>query len=235
MSDFANALAELLTKMDQKLDALEKQQRELDSKLERYSAFIVKKLNETSETICNTQTAQLKLFDDGMRKMGQQLDVMERLVAGRTDPDAVNDPVMAKLTETSDALQHTVERSINLISYHSAQIEKTLAAAAQAASEKADEEAARAEALSRKLSFEFEHLHDELLTNHEIIEKTDAVPENPQAVPEELEAFPENPDGNYENPEIEVFENPEAFPDNPEAYPENPEPSFENPEPVIET
>ena len=235
MSDFANALAELMTKMDQKLDALEKSQKELDGKLERYSAFIVKKLNETSETICNTQTAQLKLFDESMRKMGQQLDVMERLVAGRTDPDAVNDPVMAKLTEASDALQHTVERSINLISYHSAQIEKTLAEAAQAASEKAEAEAERADALSRKLSLAFEHLYDELLTNQEMIEKPDAVPENPQTVPEELDAFPENPEGSYENPEIRVFENPEAFPDNPEAYPENPEAAFEKPEPVIET
>lgn len=183
MSEFANALADLLTKMDKKLDALAEQQKALDAKLERYSAFLVKKMNDTAETLTNVQTAQAKLVSDEIGRMGHQMDAMERQIAGRLSPDEKNDAVMAKLNETAESLHHSVERSINLIGYHGRTIEQSLAAQA--------EQLARAEALW--------------------IVRADAVPENPDAVLENPEiAVFENPEAVLDTPPDVQVENPDA-------------------------
>lgn len=183
MSEFANALAELLTQMDKKLDALAEQQKALDAKLERYSAFLVKKMNDTAETLTNVQTAQAKLVSDEISKMGHQMDAMERQIAGRLSPAETNDAVLQKLNETAESLHHSVERSINLIGYHGRTIEQSLAAQA--------EQLARAEALW--------------------IDRADAVPENPDAVLENPEiAVFENPDAALITPPDVKVENPDA-------------------------
>lgn len=212
MSDFANALADLLTKMDAKLDALGEKQAALDAKLERYSAFLVKKMNETADTVTNVQTAQAKLVTDSLEKMGHQVYVMERQIAGRLSTDEQNNAVMEKLDRTAENLQHTVERSINLISYHGRTIEQALTEKTEQLAKQMqtdlDRHQAEAEALSIQIEQAFARFDDILIANPE------AVPENPEAVPENPEAVPDNP-------EIAVFENPEAVP--------------ENPEPVIET
>lgn len=128
MSEIANVLAEMLTKMDQKLDALAEQQKQLDAKLERYSAYLVKKMNDTAETVANVQTAQAKLVTEEMTKMTRQMNVMERQIAGRPLPeDETSDAVLQKLNETSESLHHSIERSINLIGYHGRTIEQSLA------------------------------------------------------------------------------------------------------------
>lgn len=193
MSEFANALADLLTKMDQKLDALAEQQKALDAKLERYSAYLVKKMNDTAETLTNVQTAQAKLVSDAMDKMGRQVDVMERQIAGRLSPEEKNDAVMNKLSETADSLHHSVERSINLISYHGRTIEQSLAA--------------QTEQLSQAVA----QLQNAVLTDPARIERAEAVPENPDGVLENPEiAVFENPDAEFITPPDVPVENPEA-------------------------
>lgn len=214
MSETANALADFLTKMDQKLDAMGEQQKQLDAKLERYSAFMVKKLNDTSEQLVNMQTAQLKLLTESLDQMGSQVSVMERQIGAYLSPDATNEQVMAKLTETSDALQDTMERSINLIGYHGQQIDKRLSESVQAMTAQLEADMQREQtnndALSQKLSAELSQWFDRFQAGQAVIE-------NPEAEPEQLDAFPENPDGTYENAEIEVFEKPEAPVENPDA------------------
>ena len=81
MSEQANILAKMLTDMDQKLNALGEQQKALDAKLERYSAFTVKKLNDSVEKLCNMQEAQLKIMTESLTKMEKQADVMEKQIA----------------------------------------------------------------------------------------------------------------------------------------------------------
>lgn len=143
MSEVANVLAELLTKMDQKLDALAEQQKQLDAKLERYSAFLVKKMNDTAETLTNVQTAQAKLVTEEMTKMTRQMNVMERQIAGHPLPEEeTSDAVLQKLNETSESLHHSIERSINLIGYHGRTIEQNLAEYAKQVSQLRDLQAA---------------------------------------------------------------------------------------------
>lgn len=186
MSEFANALADLLTKMDQKLDALAEQQKALDAKLERYSAYLVKKMSDTAETLTNVQTAQAKLVTEELGKMGRQVDVMERQIAGRLSPEEKNDAVINKLNETADSLHHSVERSINLISYHGRTIEQGLTA--------------QSEQLSRAVA----QLQDVRMTAPERIENPDGVLENP-----EIAVF-ENPEAEIITPPDVPVENPEA-------------------------
>lgn len=210
MSETANALADFLTKMDQKLDALGEQQKQLDAKLERYSAFMVKKLNDTSEQLVNMQTAQLKLLTESLDQMGSQVSVMERQIGAYISPDATNEQVMAKLTETSDALQHTMERSINLIGYHGMQIDKRLSESVQAMTAQMEADMQREQRNSDAISQKISSWFDRFASGQAVIE-------NPEAEPEQLDAFPENPDGTYDNAEIEVFEKPDASVENPEA------------------
>ncbi len=211
MGEAANALADFLNKMDQKLDAL-------DGKVERYSAYMVKKMNDTSDTLVNMQTAQLKLLTENLDTMGKQISAMERQIGTHLSPDTNNDAVIAKLNETADALQLTLERSINLIGYHG-------------------------DRLHRKLTESVQQVENGLRQHNLVIENPSAVPENPtckiegmDAVPENptgkiegIDAVPENPEGAFENPEVSVFENPEA------DYKILPDVPVENPDPVIET
>ncbi|MBR4200551.1 MAG: hypothetical protein IKQ91_04645 [Oscillospiraceae bacterium] len=229
MSDFANALADLLTKMDQKIDALGEQQKAMDAKLERYSAFLVKKMNETADSVANVQTAQAKLVTESLDKMGHQVDIMERQIAGRLSPDEQNTAVLQKLDQTADKLQHTVERSINLVGYHGNTIEQSLTAASERLAAQIEESVKQQEAHADAFSKRFEQFCARIDCGADApIEKPEAVPENPEAVPENPEAFPENP-------EAGIFEAPDAPVENPAAPIENPQAPVENPEPVIET
>ena len=185
MSEAANALADFLTKMDQKLDAL-------DGKVERYSAYMVKKLNETSDTLANMQTAQLKLMTESLDTMGSQISAMERQIGAYLSPDTTNDAVIAKLNETSDALQHTMERSINLIAYHG-------------------------DRLQRKLTESVNQIENGLSEHSAVFEKPDAVPEQLHAFPENPEGTFENPEVSvFENPEAEYIAPPDVPVENPE-------------------
>ena len=185
MSEAANALADFLTKMDQKLDAL-------DGKVERYSAYMVKKLNETSDTLANMQTAQLKLMTESLETMGSQISAMERQIGAYLSPDTTNDAVIAKLNETADALQHTMERSINLIGYHG-------------------------DRLQRKLTESVQQVENGLQQHNMVFEKPEAVPEQLHAVPENPEGTFENPEVSvFENPEAEYIEQPDVPVENPE-------------------
>ena len=185
MSEAANALADFLTKMDQKLDAL-------DGKVERYSAYMVKKLNETSDTLANMQTAQLKLMTESLDTMGSQISAMERQIGAYLSPDTTNEAVIAKLNETSDALQHTMERSINLIAYHG-------------------------DRLQRRMSESVQQIENGLHEHSAVVEKPDAVPEQLHAVPETPEGTFENPDvAVFENPEAQYITPPDVPVENPE-------------------
>lgn len=185
MSEAANALADFLTKMDQKLDAL-------DGKVERYSAYMVKKLNETSDTLANMQTAQLKLMTESLDTMGSQISAMERQIGAYLSPDTTNEAVISKLNETSDALQHTMERSINLIAYHG-------------------------DRLQRRLSESVQQIENGLQEHSAVFEKPDAVPEQLHAVPEKPEGSFENPDvAVFENPEAQYITPPDVPVENPE-------------------
>lgn len=178
MSETANALADFLTKMDQKLDAL-------DGKVERYSAYLIKKMNETSESLANMQTAQLKLLTESLDTMGSQISAMERQIGAYLSPDTTNDAVIAKLNETADALQHTMERSINLIGYHG-------------------------DRLQRKLTESVQQVENGLKQQNLVIENPEAVPEQLHAIPENPDGTFENPEIEvFENPDAAV-ENPDA-------------------------
>lgn len=228
MSDFANALADLLTKMDQKIDALGEQQKALDAKLERYSAYLVKKMNDTADSVTNVQTAQAKLVTESLDKIGHQVDAMERQVAGRLSPDEQNNAVLQKLDQTADKLQHTVERSINLVGYHGNTIEQSLAATTERLAAQIEAGVQKQEQQADAFGKRFAQFCARIDRGADVpVERHEAVPENPEAVPENPEAFPENP-------EIAVFEAPEAPVENPPAPIENPEAPVENPEPVIE-
>ncbi len=204
MSEAANALADFLTKMDQKLDAL-------DGKLERYSAYMVKKLNDTSDQLVNMQTAELKMLEDSLGTMGSQISAMERQIGAYLSPDTNNDAVIAKLTETSDALQHTMERSINLIGYHG-------------------------DRLQNKLTESVRQIEEGMKQHSLVIENPAAVPEQLHALPENPEGSFENPEISvFEKPEAPV-ESPDAHIDNPEAeYRQEYDAPVENPEAVIDT
>ena len=221
MSEQANALAKMLTDMDAKLNALGEQQKALDAKLERYSAFTVKKLNDSVDSLCNMQTAQLKLLTESLEKMGRQVDVMEKQVAARLDPDTADEKVLGALSGYAADLQDSVDRCMDLVGHHCGMIEKNLMDemnrlnALMEADLRLEQD--HSEALSQKISLAFMHLYSEILNGQEmienpdaVIESADAVPENPDAVPEQLDAVPENPDGVLLNPEIAVFEKPDA-------------------------
>ena len=181
MSEAANALADFLTKMDQKLDAL-------DGKV----AYMVNKLNETSDTLANMQTAQLKLMTESLDTLGSQISAMERQIGAYLSPDTTNDAVIAKLNETSDALQHTMERSINLIAYHG-------------------------DRLQRRLSESVQQIENGLQEHSAVFEKPDAVPEQLHAVPEKPEGTFENPEvAVFENPEAQYITPPDVPVENPE-------------------
>ena len=185
MSEAANALADFLNKMDQKLDAL-------DGKVERYSAYMVKKLNDTSDTLANMQTAQLKLMTESLDTMGSQISAMERQIGAYLSPDTTNDAVIAKLNETADALQHTMERSINLIGYHG-------------------------DRLQRKLTESMQQIENGLQERSAVYEKPEAVPEQLHAVPENPEASFEKPEVSvFENPEADYITPPDVPVENPE-------------------
>ena len=233
MSEQANILARILTDMDQKLNALGEQQKALDSKLERYSAFTVKKLNDSVDTLCNMQEAQLKLLTESLTKIGRQVDVMEKQVAAYMAPDVTNGELMQTLTGCADELQDSVDRCMELVGHHSVMIERNLMDEMNRLNElmEADMRLAQdsAEALSQKLSLAFTHLYGEVLNSQDlienpdpVIEEADAVPENPEAVPEVLDALPES---------IEtVPEFADAAPESVDAMPENPDGVFLNPE-----
>ena len=228
MGEQANILARMLTDMDQKLNALGEQQKALDAKLERYSAFTVKKLNDSVDTLCNMQEAQLKLLTESLTKMGRQVDVMEKQVAAHLVPDVTNDELMQTLTGCAEDLQDSVDRCIELVGHHSVMIERNLMDemnrlnGLMEADMRLEQDSA--DALSKKLSLAFTHLYDEVLNTQErvenpdaFVEEADAVPENPDAEPEtldaepeSLEAKPENPEGVFINPDIAVFEKPDA-------------------------
>ena len=235
MSEQANILAKMLTDMDQKLIRLGEQQKELDAKLERYSAFTVKKLNDSVDTLCNMQEAQLKLLTESLTKMGRQVDVMEKQVAAHLAPDVTNTELMNALTGCADDLQDSVDRCIELVGHHSVMIERNLMdemnrlTSLMEADMQLEQDSA--DALSKKLSLAFTHLYGEVLNSQDMIENPDAVieeaeavPENPAAVPETLDAKPEtvdvtpesmdaepeNPEGVFINPDIAVFEKPDA-------------------------
>ena len=166
MSEAANALADFLTKMDQKLDAL-------DGKVERYSAYMVKKLNDTSD-------------------MGSQISAMERQIGAYLSPDTTNDAVIAKLNETADALQHTMERSINLIGYHG-------------------------DRLQRRLTESVQQIENGLQERSAVFEKPEAVPEELHAVPENPEGTFEKPEtAVFENPDAHYIPQPDVPVENPE-------------------
>ena len=228
MGEQANILARMLTDMDQKLNALGEQQKALDAKLERYSAFTVKKLNDSVDTLCNMQEAQLKLLTESLTKMGRQVDVMEKQVAAHLAPDVTNDELMQTLTGCAEDLQDSVDRCIELVGHHSVMIERNLMDemnrlnGLMEADMRLEQDSA--DALSKKLSLAFTHLYDEVLNTQErvenpdaFVEEADAVPENPDAEPEtldaepeSLEAKPENPEGVFINPDIAFFEKPDA-------------------------
>ena len=221
MSEQANILAKMLTDMDQKLNALGEQQKALDAKLERYSAFTVKKLNDSVDTLCNMQEAELKLVTESLTKMGRQVDVMEKQIAAHLAPDVTNDELMQTLTGYAEDLQDSMDRCMELVGHHSVMIERSLMDEMNRlnALMEADMqlEQGSADTLSKKISLAFTHLYDEVLNGQELIENPDAVieeaeafPENPEAVPETLKALPENPEGIFDNPEIAVFEQPDA-------------------------
>lgn len=185
MSEAANALADFLTKMDQKLDAL-------DGKVERYSAYMVKKLNETSDMLANMQTAQLKLMTENLETMGSQISAMERQIGAHLSPEATNDAVIAKLNETSDALQHTMERSINLIAYHG-------------------------DRLHRKLMESVQQIENGMYERGVVFEKPEAMPEQMNALPENPEGSLENPEISvFENPEAQYITPPDVPVENPD-------------------
>ena len=235
MSEQANILAKMLTDMDQKLNALAEQQKALDAKLERYSAFTVKKLNDSVDTLCNMQEAELKLVTESLTQIGRQVDGMEKQIAAHMAPDVTNDALLSALTGYAEDLQDSVDRCMELVGHHGIMIERNLMDETNRlnALMEADMQLAQdsADALSQKLSLAFTHLYDEVLTSQEMIENPDAVieeaealpenpeavpetldavPENPEALPEQLDAKPENPAAVFINPEIEVFEKPDA-------------------------
>lgn len=226
MSEQANILAKMLTDMDQKLNALGEQQKALDAKLERYSAFTVKKLNDSVEKLCNMQEAQLKIMTESLTKMEKQADVMEKQIAAHLAPDTTNAELLDAVTDYADELQESVDRCMELVGHHAIMIERNLMDETNRlnALMEADMQLAQdsADALSKKISLAFTHLYGEVPNGQELIENPDAViesaealPENPQAVPETLEAVPENP---------------EALPEQLDAEPENPAAVFINPE-----
>lgn len=185
MGETANALAEFLTKMDQKLDAL-------DGKFERYSAFMVKKLNDTTDTLVNMQTSELKMLTESLEQMGSQISAMERQIGSYRLPDTTNDAVIAKLTETADALQHTMDRSISLIGYHGEQIQ-------------------------RKLAESVEQVENGMKQHGLTYEKPEAVPEQLHAVPENPDGVFVNPETSvFENPDGEYIVQPDVPVENPE-------------------
>lgn len=185
MGETANALADFLTKMDQKLDAL-------DGKFERYSAFMVKKLNDTTDTLVNMQTSELKMLTESLDKMGSQISAMERQIASHLSPDTTNDAIIAKLNETSDALQHTMERSINLIGYHG-------------------------DLMQRKLAESVQQVENGMKQHCMTYEKPEAVPEQLHAVPENPDGVFENPETSvFENPDGEYIVQPDVPVENPE-------------------
>ncbi len=185
MGETANALAEFLTKMDQKLDAL-------DGKFERYSAFMVKKLNDTTDTLVNMQTSELKMLTESLDKMGSQISAMERQIASHLSPDTTNDAIIAKLNETSDALQHTMERSINLIGYHG-------------------------DLMQRKLAESVQQVENGMKQHDMTYEKPESVPEQLHAVPENPDGVFVNPETSvFENPDGEYIVQPDVPVENPE-------------------
>lgn len=235
MSEQANILAKMLTDMDQKLNAIGEQQKALDAKLERYSAFTVKKLNDSVDTLCNMQEAQLKLLTESLTKMGRQVDVMEKQVAAHLAPDVTNGEIMSALNGAADELQDSVDRCIELVGHHSVMIERNLMdemnrlTSLMEADMRLEQDSA--DALSKKISLAFTHLYGEVVNGQvpienpdAVIEEAEAVPENPEpafetldampetidAAPESIDAKPENPEGVLINPEAAVFEKPDA-------------------------
>ena len=221
MGEQANILAQKLLDLDKKLDAIAEQQKALDAKVERYSAFLVKKLNDSVDSLCNMQSAQLKLLTDSLVKMGSQADVMEREIARFCAPDERNAEIMQALDGLAEDLGEAEARYTELLAHHAEMIEQNLMEGMHSltglmeADMKLEQD--HSDALSQKISQSFTHLYDGILTSQEliqnpepVIECPEAIPECTEAVPENPEAIPENPEGVLINPDIAVFENPDA-------------------------
>ena len=260
MSETANVLAELLTQMDKKLDALAEQQKALDAKLERYAAFTVKKLDDRFQAVENMESAQMTLLNDKLTEAGKRVDAMEEKLKNALHPEEREAAFLKRMTEMTETVENGYDRFAEHLTEQCGRIERSMMDGFRTLTEltEADLKLAQdhSEALSRKLSSAFEYLYDRALTNQELIEKPDAVIHKPDAEIFTSEAKIEKPDAPIEtvdapieNPEASIetvdapIENPEApietidAPiENPEAeYDEVPDVPIENPEAVIDT
>ena len=86
----------------------------------------MKKLNDSVDTLCNMQEAELKLVTESLTKMGRQVDVMEKQIAAHLAPDVTNDELMQTLTGFAEDLQDSVDRCMELVGHHSVMIERNL-------------------------------------------------------------------------------------------------------------